>query len=159
MDRFFEVIEKIMDRVCTVVSFFSLLIMAIITFEVIARYAFNSPTSWAWLINKQVFLVITLFGGTYAFLRNAHIRIEMFYERFPSKGRLIIKIFTLILFVSFTVALIWKGGVMAKQAISVHEKAVGLFRLPIYPFKALIPIAAFLFLVQGVISILKKSDD
>ena len=159
MDRIIQIIEKSIEKVCKLVSFVSLIIMAVITFEVVSRYVFNNPTAWGWVINRQLFLVMTLFAGAYAFTQDAHIRIEMFYDRFSSRGKLITKIFTLILFVTFTGSLVWKGIVMAKQSISVHEKAIGLFPLPIYPFKTLIPIAAFLFMIQGLIRMLKKKSD
>jgi TRAP-type mannitol/chloroaromatic compound transport system permease small subunit len=55
--------------------------------------------------------------------------------------------------------LIWKGAVMARESISVYERAPGIFHLPIYPFKAIIPIAALLFLAQGLIWILKENED
>ena len=148
-----------MHKVCTVISCLFLVIMFIISYEVIARYVFNSPTSWGWVINEQLFLVTTLIGGTYAALTGGHIRIEVFYDRFPKKVRPIVKLLTLILFVSFMGTLIWKGGVMAREAISVQERATGIFHLPIYPFKAIIPIAALLFLIQGLIWILKENDD
>ena len=148
-----------MHKVCTVISCLFLVIMFIISYEVIARYVFNSPTSWGWVINEQLFLVTTLIGGTYAALTGGHIRIEVFYDRFPKKVRPIVKLSTVILFVSFMGTLIWKGGVMAREAISVQERATGIFHLPIYPFKAIIPIAALLFLIQGLIWILKENDD
>ncbi len=150
MSRFFKSLDNIMHKISLGVSCIFLLIMCIINFEVIARYVFNSPTSWGWVINEQLFLITTLFGGVYAAMVGGHIRIEILYENFPRSGKLISKIFTVILFALFMGALIWKGGVMAGEAISIRERAMGIFHLPIYPFKALIPIVGVLFLIQGL---------
>jgi len=158
MRRVIDVYEKIVEQICKIVAFASLGIMVIISIEVIARYVFNNPTTWGWVVNKQLLLIMTLFGGTYASSQNAHIRIEMLYERFSGKARFATKILTSILFVCFMSALIWKGAIMARESILVAEVAPGLFRLPVYPFKALIPIGAFFFLIQGVISILRNGE-
>lgn len=156
MGRFFKLFDNIVHKISLGASCIFLLIVFIITYEVISRYAFNSPTSWGWVINEQLFLITTLFGGVYAAMTGGHIRIEIFYERFPRWGKLISKLLTAILFVCFMTALIWKGWQMASEAISVHERAMGIFHLPIYPFKALIPIVGILFLIQGLKWIIKE---
>ena len=158
MERQQSPFDKVMHKISLGVSCIFLLIMSIITFEVIARYVFNSPTSWGWVINEQLFLVTTLFGGVYAAMVGGHIRIEVLYEHFPKWGKLMSKIFTLILFVLFMGALIWKGWQMAAEAISIRERAMGIFHLPIYPFKTLIPIVAVLFLFQGLKWIIREKS-
>lgn len=158
MGRFFKLIDNITNKISLFVACIFLLIVLIIAYEVISRYAFNSPTSWGWVINEQLFLITTLFGGVYAAMTGSHIRIEIFYDRFPRWGKLLSKILTAILFVFFMTALIWKGGQMAFEAISVKERAMGIFHLPIYPFKALIPIVAILFLIQGLKWIIKEKN-
>lgn len=159
MNRFFKVSDDIIHKISLGVSCIFLLIMCIINYEVIARYAFNSPTSWGWVINEQLFLITTLVGGVFTTMVGGHIRIEIFYENFPRSGKLISKIFTLILFVLFMGVLIWKGGQMAWEAISIRERAMGIFHLPIYPFKALIPIVGVLFLIQGLKWIIQEKSN
>ena len=149
MGRFIKISDSIVEKFSLGVSMIFLVIMCIINYEVIARYVFNSPTIWGWVINEQLFLITTLVGGVYAATTGGHIRIEIFYETFPKSGKLITKIFALILFVLFMAALIWKSGQMALEAISIRERAMGLFHLPIYPFKTLIPIIGVIFLIQG----------
>jgi TRAP-type mannitol/chloroaromatic compound transport system permease small subunit len=38
------------------------------------------------------------------------------------------------------------------------EKAAGAFRIPLYPFKLLMPVLAFLFLLQGISHFRKGKD-
>ena len=158
MERYIKAFDKIIHRISLGASCIFLLIMCIITYEVVARYVFNRPTSWGWVINEQLFLITTLFGGIYAAMVGGHIRIEVFYEHFSRSGKLISKIFTLILFVSFMGALIWKGWQMAEESVLVGERATGIFRLPLYPVKMLIPVVAVLFLIQGLRWIFKEKN-
>ncbi len=76
-------IDNLANTIGNIVSFLILVIVALVTYEVVARYCFNSPTSWVWLINKQIFGVYIMIAGGYALLHNMHIRIEIFYERYP----------------------------------------------------------------------------
>jgi len=38
------------------------------------------------------------------------------------------------------------------------ERASGTFHIPLYPFKILIPIAAFLFLLEGIADFFRKKN-
>jgi TRAP-type mannitol/chloroaromatic compound transport system permease small subunit len=39
-----------------------------------------------------------------------------------------------------------------------NEKLAGAFRMPLYPFKILIPIGALLFLLQGIAVFFRRDD-
>ena len=79
-----NIIDRGIEGIARVLSLFILIITVIIAYEVIARYAFNAPTNWAWSINKQLFGVYVLFSGCYALIHKTHIRIEVFYQHFSS---------------------------------------------------------------------------
>ncbi|MBW1659664.1 MAG: TRAP transporter small permease [Deltaproteobacteria bacterium] len=144
-------------KVCTGLSLVVFLFMAITTVAVIARYVFNHPLVWTWLTNRLLFGVFILFAGVFAMLERAHIRIEIFYEHFPSKMRLLSKVVTLISFVIFMGVLVWQATWMGLNSLKMLEKAPGAFQLPIFPFKLLVPVAALLFFVVGV-GIFLKDD-
>lgn len=149
-------IETTLKRLCEWAAFIPIIIFLIITYEVIARYFFDSPTSWAWVISKHLFLVMCLFGGIYAFIQNSHIRIEMLYDRFSPTKQILSRLLTLILYVFFMGIFVWKSTYMAMTSIAGREVARGAFPMPVYPFKLLMPVVGILLLVQGVISILKE---
>lgn len=156
MKKLVDRIESGLEKVCEVIAYMPVLIFTIITFEVISRYFFGKPTSWAWPISQQLFLVMCLFGGVYAFIKKSHIRIEMLYDKFPLPLKLASRMLALALFLVFAGVFVWKSFFMAQSSIAGGEIARGNFPLPIYPFKALMPLVGFIFLLQGVISILKE---
>ena len=124
-----------------------LAIMGITCYEVVSRYLFNAPTTWAWLINRQLFGVYMLAGGAYALVKGSHIRIEILHDRFPARARTLIRYLTLLASAIFLCALIWKGAVMGLDALRAGERATGTFPLPLYPLKLCIPVGALLFLL------------
>ena len=155
---FFNMVDTVSDKAGKAASFIIFLIMVITTVEVVARYAFNNPTIWVWPVNRQLFGVFILFAGIYTMSKREHIRIEIFYDHFPPRLKLIARIIALLSFISFIGVLIWQGTWMGWNALEVGEKASGTFRLPLYPLKLLIPIAAFWFLIEGIAVICRGGE-
>lgn len=144
---------KVIGDVC---SLLLLAIMAVVAYEVTARYVFNSPTSWAWLINKQLFGVYVMVAGGYALVHNSHIRIEMLYQHFPGTIKKVIRWFTLVAAFCFLGALLWKSWQMGMDAWRIKEVAMGGFRLPLYPLKLFIPFGTLLFLLGCIVVVFRK---
>ncbi|MFV0439342.1 MAG: TRAP transporter small permease subunit [Desulfopila sp.] len=151
--EFFTHSIRLIGDVC---SLLILVVMGIITYEVVARYGFNSPTSWAWLINKQLFGVFVMIAGSYALVHGSHIRIEMAYQHFPKTIKKLIGLFTFLCACCFLGALVWKSAVMGEQAWANKELAVGVFKLPLYPLKLFMPVTALIFLLGCVLELVRK---
>ena len=147
MNKFAKWIFRVIETTSKGASLLILLMMAFVTFEVISRYIFNHPTSWVWLLNKQLFGVFVLVAGSYALIQKNHIRIEMLYDHFPPPAKRAVRWLTLILSVGFLGILVWNSTLMGLEALSTWEAANGVFRLPLYPLKLLMPIAALLFML------------
>jgi len=155
---FYNFINAVTEKISKPASFLVFIMMAITATEVIARYVFNHPTAWAWPLNRQIFGLFILVAGAFTMSKNEHIRIEILYDHFPPKIKLIARMITLASFISFMGVLVWQGSWMGWNSLMVGEKAAGAFRIPLYPFKLLIPICAFLFLLQGIV-IFSKGED
>ncbi len=150
MHTFSDSIKRLIENVGKAGSFLILIIMAIVTFEVISRYAFNAPTSWAWLINKQLFGVFVLLAGGYTLIHKSHIRIEMLYEHYPPAVKTFVRWLTLIIAIIFLGTLLWKSSIMGMDAWQMREKAMGVFKLPLYPLKMFMPIGTALFILACI---------
>lgn len=157
MNTFSEGIKHIIEMVGKVVSVLILFIMAVVTYEVISRYAFNTPTSWAWLVNKQLFGIFVIIGGSYALIHKSHIQIEMLYEHFPLSVKNIIRWLTLLAALCFLGSLVWKSTVMGLDAWQTKEVATGVFKIPLYPLKMFMPIGVTLFLL-GCIAVYGRKE-
>jgi TRAP-type mannitol/chloroaromatic compound transport system permease small subunit len=132
--------------------------MIITTVEVISRYVFNHPTIWVWPINRQLFGLFILFAGIYTMHKGGHIRVEILYELFPPRLKSIARWISLTCFLVFIIALILQGARMAWMSLMVKERLSGAFHFPVYPLKILIPIAAFLFLLEGIVAFVRKKN-
>jgi len=156
--QFFQLIEVVTEKVGSTVYLIPFCIMLLITFEVTVRYVFNSPTIWVWGINGQLIGLTILFAGGYALLHGRHIRIELLQKRFGSRLKLVSNMLSLFCFLFFVGVLVWQGYEMAELSFTSREQLTGIFRMPIYPLKMVIPVAALLFLLQGVASFFLRKD-
>ena len=153
-----NLISRITEAIGKPASFLVFIMMLITSTEVIGRYVFNHPTTWAWPLNRQIFGIFILVAGAYTMSKREHIRIEILYDHFPPILKRIARWIALASFVIFMGVLVWQSGWMGWNSLMNNEKLAGAFRMPLYPFKLLIPIGAFLFLLQGIAIFFRRDD-
>jgi len=127
-----------------------------ITWEVFSRYVLNRPHDWA--LNLQIMMYGTLFmmAGAYTLSKNGHVRGDVLYGFFRPRTQATID---LVLYVAFflpgVVAMAWAGWEYANESLAIREKTFSATPLPLYPFKFVIPIAAGMLLLQGLVEIVR----
>lgn len=155
IDRLFRAIDWFSNWAGKVVCYLGLVLMVITVISVTTRMA-NISFIWGFPLSRQVFGIFILFAGVYAMLTAAHLRVEILYNRLPSKARYILGAIDLVLFVILMVVLIWQGGWMAGNSILNNEMSQGSPKIPLYVIKAFIPVVAVLFLLQGISSFFRR---
>jgi len=155
---FFDRVDTIVEKAGKLSCYLVFIIMVITTIDVTARYVFNRPLLWGWLTNRLLFGVFILFAGAYTLFKGEHIRIEIIYDHFPPRIKTIARWIALTAMTSFLSVLVWQTSWMGWNSLMNNEKAAGAFRIPLYPFKLLMPVLAFLFLLEGI-SYFRKGKD
>jgi TRAP-type mannitol/chloroaromatic compound transport system permease small subunit len=155
----FKAIDTFSEKAGGVVSLLGMVLMLIIVIKVITRYVFDIPFIWAYPLSRQVFGVFILFGGVYAMLKGAHLRVEILYNRLSPRVRFYARLLDLVLFLIFMGILIWQSGWMASNSIINTELSQGTPKIPLYIIKALIPLVAVLFLLVGISAFFRKDTD
>ena len=146
---FMKRIDSIIDFLGKLFSFLLIPLMGITTLEVVCRYIFNSPTIWAWDVNIQLFGALILIGGSYAYVHNMHVRVDLLVVYLPARARALVNVLTSSLFFFGYGVLLWQSALEAWQSVKIREQFTSVWSPPIYFEKALIPIAVFLLLLQG----------
>jgi TRAP-type mannitol/chloroaromatic compound transport system permease small subunit len=133
--------------------------IAVITYEVVARYFFNAPTPWAqdtsgWLQVAYVFL-----GGAWTLRRGYMVRVDILYGSFSPRLQAIIDLsVSTLLFAAFTVVMVWKGWNMAMQSFGMGEvSSTGSWRGPVWPAKFLVPIGMGLLTIAWLTQICRQA--
>ena len=127
-----------------------------ITWEVFSRYVLNRPHDWA--LNLQIMMYGTLFmmAGAYTLSKNGHVRGDVLYGFFrPRTQATIDLVLYVVFFLPGVVAMAWAGWEYANESLAIREKTFSATPLPLYPFKFVIPIAAGMLLLQGIVEIVR----
>lgn len=129
-----------------------------LTYEVIARYVFRAPTVWAYDLTYMLYGSHFMLGAAYTLYKGGHIRTDIFYGKWsPRRQGLIDSTLYLLLFFPGMIFFLMMGLEEARHSWSLLEASdASPWRPPLYPFKTVIPIAAFLLLVQGLSEFLKS---
>ena len=154
----FNLVDAFTQKTSKYACLLVFVMMVTTAWEVIARYVFNNPTSWVWPVNRQIFGIFILFAGVYTTSKGGHIRIEILYDHFPPRIKYIARLIALAALICFMGVLVWQSAWMGWNAWTVKELSARAFRIPLYPFKLLIPVFAFLFLLQGIAAFIKGKD-
>ncbi len=126
-------------------------------YEVVARYFFRAPTVWAQDLSYMLYGALFMLGGAYTLRRGGHIRTDFLYDRFGVRGQALVDAIAYLFFFfpAFGVFL-WFGWGYFIESWRLDERAISPWSPPIYPFRAVLPLAAALLLVQGVSETLKS---
>jgi len=157
MQKLFLAVDRFNTRIGHFFAWLIVALTALITWEVFSRYVLNAPHPWAF--DAQIMLYGTLFmmAGAYTLAANGHVRGDILYGFFSPRAQ---AFFDLTLYVVFFVpgiiALVWAGYQYAGESFAIREhSSITADGPPIYPFKAVIPVAGALLLVQGAVEILR----
>ncbi len=155
MRRILAAIDAINDRIGKAVSFLVIAIVGVMVYEVIARYVFDAPTKWAYETVTFILGAYAILGGAYALRHGAHVNMDILHSRLSPRRRAILDVITSVFFFLFCVVLLWKGSEWAARSIRLSEHTWSPWGPPVYPVKILIPIGAFLLLLQGLSKLIR----
>lgn len=143
-------IDKVNERTAKAASFLIFLMIGIVNYEVIRRYAFNAPTIWAFESTYLLYGIYFMLGGGYTLYLGKHVNVDLLYAKLSPRGQAIVDLCTSICFFFFCGVMLIYGGRFAWDSFLMRERLSSAWAPPIYPVKLFIPISAFLILLQGV---------
>jgi TRAP-type mannitol/chloroaromatic compound transport system permease small subunit len=151
IDRFTDVTGKL-------VALSMLFLVFSISYECFSRYLFDAPTIWvfdsSFMVNGAAFML----GCGYALLKGAHVRTDMLWEKFSERRKGTIDFVSYLgLFFPVMITLFVISVDDAWYSFMIHEESEQTAWRPImWPFRASVPLAALLLMVQGVSETLKS---
>ena len=150
MRKFLSTVDAISDWSGKIFSFLAVIVIGVIAYEVVSRYGFKSPTIWAGEAMTYLCGIYYVMGGAYTLRLRGHVKVDMLYERFSPRIRAILDLITFPLFLLFLGTLLWTAVDFSWQSTKIAETTGTSWSPPIFPVKIMIPLAAFLVLLQGI---------
>ena len=117
---------RIVDKISVVFAISLIVSMLILINEIVMRYVFNAPTSWAHETTIFIVGVAFIFGGLYCVARNQHIRVVLVYDYVPASIRRVLDVFISLISALASAFFAWASWLMVQRAAFAPD---GTFRL------------------------------
>lgn len=124
-------------------------IVVLMLWEVISRYAFSAPTSWAPELATLIFGPFFLLGGPYLLHLGGHVAVDVASAHAKGQLAVALKLAGLFLAAVFGAILLWFSVPLVMQSFSYGETSYSAWNPVVWPAKAFLPLSALLLIFQA----------
>lgn len=150
--RFVDKLNKTVGKVAMYLIF---MMMGILFFAAITRSFFNMPFLWVIEMAQFTMAAYYMLGGGYSMQMKAHVRMDVFYDRWSPKKRAFTDSITSFFLVFYLVTLLYGGISSTEYAIVYNQKNYSSWAPPMAPIKIIMTFGIFLMLLQAIATFFK----
>ena len=136
----------------------TILLMAFgVGYEVVVRYVFNAPTSWAFDLSYIMYGTLFMMVGAYTLSRDGHVRGDFLYRLWAPRTQAKVELVLYFLFFfPGILALVITGSKYAARSWRFVEVSVNSpVGIPVFQFKSIIVLAGVLLFIQGIAQVFR----
>ncbi len=125
-------------------------LVASVSWQVISRYVFSSPSSWTEEVARFLMIWVGLLGAAYAFRTGVHLGLDLLPNKLTGRSAEILKLFTLGAVILFSVTVLVVGGsnlVVLTWELRQNSAVMGLPMAFVY---SVIPAAGVLICIYAI---------
>jgi TRAP-type mannitol/chloroaromatic compound transport system permease small subunit len=153
-------LEKVNLWVGKWAGFITLIVMVACVIEVVARFAFNRPTHWAYEFEQLSFAIYYILIGGFVLIHKGHVAIEILYMRFGPRTQLLIDVLLTYPFLLITSAgLAYMGWDVAWDSMRIWEHTYTSWAPPIWPVKLAVPVGSALLALQVLVNYARRISE
>jgi TRAP-type mannitol/chloroaromatic compound transport system permease small subunit len=150
-------IDQLNEKIGYICNFLVLAACIVSAANAMIRYAFGYSSN-GWLeLQWYMFAILVMFGASYTFKRNEHVRVEIFYLMLRERGQIWLDLIgTLFFLIPACLLLSYLSWPFFLQSYAVGEvsgNAGGLLR---WPIKLVVPVGLVMLALQGVSEVIKR---
>ena len=152
MKTIIKTIDGISEWTGNIGLWFAVALVGVVSYEVIMRYVFRSPSLWAYEVDVMLGAGLYVLAFDYTLKNHAHVRVDVIYTHLPSKGKAIIDVLgDLLLFFPLIFLLTKTSATWVWEAWSTGDRLsqTGWYP-PSAPIRAVIAIGFIVLFLQGV---------
>jgi TRAP-type mannitol/chloroaromatic compound transport system permease small subunit len=150
-------IDLLNEKIGYVCNFLVLAACIVSAGNAMIRYAFGYSSN-GWLeLQWYMFAILVMFGASYTFKRNEHVRVEIFYLFLSERGQLWLDMIgTLFFLIPACLLLSYLSWPFFHQAYAVSEVSSNAGGLVRWPIKFVVPAGFVMLALQGVSEVIKR---
>ena len=154
-----EIYDKIIKYSGYLASALFVSIGFIISYEVVMRYIFNSPTVWVNEISRFLQIWATYLALTYTFHKKEFIRITVLYDKLNEKGKKILDFISDIFILTFSLFVLYFGWLIAYDSFKVGRTSSTILDVPSFLTELAIPLCFSFLVIRVIVEIFKFLKD
>lgn len=150
-------IDALVDAVGTVFSWTTFLLVVVMASNVLLRYLFSVGSVWAQELEWHLLVPICLIGMAYALRHSDHVRVDIFFSRYPERLKHLVDMLGHAAFVMISGIIIWLSWRYVMQSYGMREGSANPGGIDMrYLLKAFIPFGFTLLALQSLSDALKS---
>jgi TRAP-type mannitol/chloroaromatic compound transport system permease small subunit len=155
--RLVYTVERISTWSGKLFAWLVVLLMLVVCVEVFKRYILNAPTAWIFDLNSMLYGSLFMLCGAYTLAHDGHVRGDFLYGRMQPRTQAALDLALYVLFFLAGILALIKSGVdFAADSWRIGEHSnVTADGPPVYHFKAVIPVAGALVMLQGLAEMMR----
>ena len=152
IEKISEVIGMASEWAGRLVMWLVVVLILIVTYDVLMRYAFTSPAIWVYTLSYYIGGTFVALGIAYVHYHKRHVRIDFLYLKLPLKARAVIDIIFDLVFFFPLIFMLTKAfaGNTWHAYVSNEIDYSSLWYVPTWPVKMLVTIGFGLLFMQGL---------
>lgn len=124
----------------------------ILVAQILLRYIFHSPISWAEELARYLQIWITFLGMGYAFRKKGHISLDIVLSKLPPMLRCVTEIFNDVVMIACALLII----ISAPEFLLQQNKLSSTLHVPMYLVYAVIPVGFGITILYLIADIIQK---
>ncbi|PJC86994.1 TRAP transporter small permease [Vibrio sp. HA2012] len=106
-----EALKWLVDKIISSACIFIVGTMTVmVTYQVVVRYLFDSPSAVSEVLSRYLFIWLILFGSAYVFGLREHMAITFIQYKFPERIRILLDMLTELATAVFALSIMIVGG-------------------------------------------------
>ena len=145
--RYVDAVNRVLG---SAVMYLALVMMGLLLFASVTRYIFNVP--FIWIIEMSQFLMAAYYilGGGYSMQLDAHVRMDVLYERWRPKTRAFMDSITAFFLVFYLVIMMYGGISSSAYSLKYNQVNYSAWAPPMAPIKIIMTVGIVLMLLQAI---------
>lgn len=152
-------LERVTGAAALVSVLIILPLVGAMVYEVLSRYLFRAPTSWAYELSYMMMAAIFVMAIGYALKQRQHVSVDFLYSAAPPRAKAIINL------VGYTVlfpAMVWLTYALYRHAMRAYmsgeTSGISAWNPYMWPVRAILAVGFAVFAVQIFVEIFKNID-
>lgn len=155
--RLSAAIDRLNERIGGLCNWLVLAACLVSAANAMVRYAFSYSSNSYLELQWYMFAILVMFGASYTFKRNEHVRVEIFYVMLSERGQLWLDLIgTLCFLIPSCLLLAWLALPFFYSSYATLEMSGNAGGLVRWPIKIVLPAGFFMLALQGLSEVIKR---